>query len=565
MANMLKKIKEMERREQNRNRQRLTMVAMGFLFFSAIFFGAIWAYIMTAENARQELCEQGIKSMSYSDFARARAYFEEADASDEPYAAEFLAWLNISSGDYEAAAAAAERAVQFRRHAAYEVLGNLALIGFGKAQGTAAAISYFEQGAIRIANDEAAQIKAGTMVTDNWYDGDPMNMQPADIRKRASQLFSGMIHRALPVIENNEEFVDFVLRANQKGADNLELILGDMFFVGNKRLASNAESAVKNWQAAMDKGDENALTRLAGANWHGYALKRDPQTAFDLYSNAAGKNNPVALYALGLIALRSNSTNNSNVAVKFFSSAAANGYGPASTALGVFAFTETRAAGSLGTAAQWLRIAAQEQQDLAGRVMYDLMLMSGKGVGKNFSRGFDDMLQVAEVYRPAQDIIDLLQKRIPAEQILSQVMILANQVLRGRVAYMEGDPVFELEILDPTTKEPMYRPFTYYKSVTTLSKSFTDHFGPLNFTRVTDFNKVDIDGKHLLHPSLARVIIQCAPSTGVTGGFGGDPRMPRPEPPKVPSVYNIGDFVPPVALVESRPLRDDHGLFTRVM
>lgn len=563
MANMLKKIKDMERRELIRYRQHLTMVTIGFLFFIGIFCGIIWAYTSHAEGARRELVENGIKALSYSDFRRAVSYLEKADKDDDPYAAEFLAWYAISAGNYEQAAKYAERAVLFRRHAAYEVLGDLALLGFGKAKGIVAAISYFEQGAIRIANDEAAAIKAGTLVTDKWFQGDPATMMPDDIRNRATDLFSGMVYRALQIIPNSQDFVDFVLLANKKGAKNLELIMGDMFFVGNNKIASNAQSAVQYWQQAMDNGFDQAYVRLAGAYWHGYAVERDPQTAFDLYSSAAANHDPVAQYALGLIALRSNSTSTSNVAVKFFSSAAAQGYGPASSALGVFAYTETNTPDSVDRAVQWLKIAALEQHDLSGRIIYDLMLMSGKGVPKAFSKGFDDLISIANIYPPAQKIIDLLQERVPAEQILDQVMVLANQVLRGHIAYKEGDPIFELEILDPTTLEPMERPFTFYQSVDKLAPTFKNHFGSLNFTSVTDLNKVNINGKNILDPSLAQVIVQYAPSTGVVS-FAADPRMPRPKAPKVPNGYEVSDFVPPVSLVEPLSLRDENGVYNKV-
>ncbi len=563
MANMLKKIKEMERRELIRYRQHLTMVTIGFLFFIGIFCGIIWAYTSHAEGARRELVENGIKALSYSDFRRAVSYLEKADKDDDPYAAEFLAWYAISAGNYEQAAKYAERAVLFRRHAAYEVLGDLALLGFGKAKGIVAAISYFEQGAIRIANDEAAAIKAGTLVTDKWFQGDPATMMPEDIRNRATDLFSGMVYRALQIIPNSQDFVDFVLLANKKGAKNLELIMGDMFFVGNNKIASNAQSAVQYWQQAMDNGFDQAYVRLAGTYWHGYAVERDPQTAFDLYSSAAANHDPVAQYALGLIALRSNSTSTSNVAVKFFSSAAAQGYGPASSALGVFAYTETNTPDSVDRAVQWLKIAALEQHDLSGRIIYDLMLMSGKGVPKAFSKGFDDLISIANIYPPAQKIIDLLQERVPAEQILDQVMVLANQVLRGHIAYKEGDPIFELEILDPTTLEPMERPFTFYQSVDKLAPTFKNHFGSLNFTSVTDLNKVNINGKNILDPSLAQVIVQYAPSTGVVS-FAADPRMPRPKAPKVPHGYEVSDFVPPVSLVEPLSLRDENGVYNKV-
>ena len=189
--------------------------------------------------------------------------------------------------------------------------------------------------------------------------------------------------------------------------------------------------------------------------------------------------------------------------------------------------------------------------------------MAGKGVKKAFSEGFDDLLTIASIYPPAQKIIDLLQDRIPAEQILSQVMILANQVLRGNIAYREGDPIFELEILDPTTLEPMERPFTFYQSVEKLSPTFKNHFGAQNFTAVADLKKVDISGEPLLDDALVKVIIQYAPSTGVSA-FASDPHMPRPKAPKVPDGYEVSDFVPPVSLVQPMSLRNEMGAYNKI-
>lgn len=93
--------------------------------------------------------------------------------------------------------------------------------------------------------------------------------------------------------------------------------------------------------------------------------------------------------------------------------------------------------------------------------------------------------------------------------------------------------------------------------------TFKNHFGSLNFTSVTDLNKVNINGKNILDPSLAQVIVQYAPSTGVVS-FAADPRMPRPKAPKVPNGYEVSDFVPPVSLVEPLSLRDENGVYNKV-
>lgn len=564
MANMLKKIKAMEHREKNRMRQRYAMIAIGALFFAAMFFGVIYAYTMQAEASRRAVAVEGVKALAYGDFQRAVTLLQTADNEKEPFAAEFLAYYFATSGDYDRAAAYAEKAVKFKRHSAYEVLGDLALLGYGRAKGVNAAISFFEQGAIRKANDEAHLMKQGLPVKNMWYRGDPMNMVPRDINLQATEYFSDMVQRALPLLTNEQDYIDFILKSQQKGAKDLELQMGDMMFVGNNRMASNAKSALEYWQAALDKGVEDAYVRLGGMYWHGYAVERNPQSSIDMYSTAVDKDNPIALYSLGLISLRSGANGGDQMAIQLFNAASAKGYGPASTALGVFALTETDTPDALDKAGQWIRIAALDQNDLSGRMIYDLMLMSGIGAGKEFTRGFDDMLEVSKEYGAAKGIIDLLQQRVEPAEILKQVLIVSNNVLRGNIAYREGDPVAQQELRDPTTGELMDRPFSFYKSVETLDDAFKNHFGQKNFTPVTEICKLAVNGRPILSEELAKVIVQYAPSTGVAPFFP-NPMMPRPLPPETPFEYNSDDFVPPVVLLEKKPLRNpEDGRLTRI-
>lgn len=564
MANMLKKIKAMEHKEQNRMRQRYAMIAIGALFFAAIFFGLVYAYTMQAESSRRAVAVEGVKALSYGDFNRAVALLQAADADKEPYAADFLAYYYVTSGDYEKAAVYGEKAVKYKRHTAYEVLGDLALLGYGRAKGVDAAISFFEQGAIRKANDEANLIKQGLPVKNMWYRGDPLNMVPRDINLQATEYFSDMVKRALPLLTKETDYVDFIIKAKQKGAKDLELQMGDMMFVGNDQITSNAQSALEYWQKALDKGVDDAYVRLGGIYWHGYAVERDPQTSIDMYSTAVDKDNPIALYSLGLISLRSGANGGDQMAIQLFNAASAKGYGPASTALGVFALTETDTPDALEKAGQWIRIAAIDQNDLAGRMIYDLMLMSGIGAGKEFTRGFDDMIEISKEYGPAKGIIDLLQQRVEPAEILKQVLIVSNNVLRGNIAYREGDPVAQQEIRDPTTGELMDRPFSFYKSVETLDDAFKNHFGQKNFTPVTEIRKLAVNGRPILSEELAKVIVQYAPSTGVAP-FHPNPMMPRPLPPETPFDYHSDDFVPPVVLLEKKPLRNpENGMLTRI-
>ena len=572
MANVLKKIKAKERREKSRFQQRAIMALIGLLFFAAIFVGCLWIYTSTVESERRGLTEQGINALTYSNFTDAAHLLEQAAQKGEPYAYEFLAWMYASGGHYEDATRVALRAASMQRPVGYEVLGDLALLGYGPAQGTAAAISYFEQGALKQARREALQ-RAGESERDivdilseferNPDDpSDPTAYRNPDVQKRALELFTDMVSRALPLAPDADSFSELIMKAYNKGAKNLELEMGDMLFIGGDKAAANAQVAVEHWQRAMDAGVERAYVRLAGAYWHGYSVMRDPQNAIDLYTVAASNNqDPVAMYALALINLRSilnpddvarnNALNQAGI--EYLTQAAAQGYGPASTALGVMALTENSDPLAAKRAAQWLRIAAVEQNDISGRILYDLLLITGTGVAQSFTEGFDDLILVAEAYPPAQGILDLLQKRIPPEVVLRQAMALSNQVLLGHLAYREGDPVAKQTLTDPVTGEVIARPFSFYQSLTKVPEDLRLQFGLFNFTPPSDFTYMSISGEHILSPDLAKIIIQYAPSTGAAP-YEPYQMMPRPLPPQVPPTYAIGSFVPPISLLEPQPL-----------
>ncbi len=572
MANVLKKLKAKEKREENRFKQRAIMALIGLLFFAAIFVGCLWVYTSTVENERRVLSENGINALSYSNFEEARLLLEQAAQKGEPTAYEFLAWMYISGGRYEDAVQPALRASTLQRMGGYEVLGDLAILGYGPVKGTRAALSYFEQGALKQARREALQ-RAGeseraivdilTEVDRRPDDPtDPTAYRNPDVQKRAVELFTQMVSRALSLAPSADDFSELVMRAYNKGAKNLELELGDMLFIGTERAAANAQAALEHWQRAMDAGLERAYVRLAGAYWHGYSVPRDPQNAIDLYTVAASNNqDPVAMYALALITLRS-VTNPDDVArnnaliqggIEYLTQAAAQGYGPASTALGVLALTENSDALAAKRSAQWLRIAAVEQNDISGRILYDLMLITGTGVAQSFTEGFDDLILVAKSYPPAQGVLDLLQRRIPPEVILRQAMALSNQVLLGRLAYREGDPVAQQTITDPMTGEAIARPFSFYQSLSKVPAELPLQYGLFNFTPPSDFTHMTISGERVLSPDLAKIIIQYAPSSGAAP-YEPNQMMPRPLPPEVPAEYAIGSFVPPITLLEPQSL-----------
>lgn len=570
---------EKERKERAVRRRNL-LIVFGFLCFVLVCGMVIFGVTMVAQNNRRAITQEGIRSLSYGQYVVAARQLQEGSDAGEPTAAAFLAWMKISMGDYEDAYKYAKRAVALEEVSAYEILGDLALLGVGDATGPIAALSYFEQGSVKMAVAQAQLLaEVGTKMSLattgstelsrlaqlNDSNGDGL-LNTVEANGLASALLSHMVNRGLTLVDNEDDFYTLVLNASKKGVTSLELPLGDMMFLGNDNLSSNAARAVEYWKTANEKGIKAAVTRMAGAYWHGYSIPRDPRYAIELYHQAAGYKDPVAFYALGLIYLRqacdpNQTVNRDNLiqeALNYFSQSSSLGYGPASTALGVFSLTESSAPEDMQKGVQWLQIAALEQGDIAGRVIYDLLEITGTGVQVNFTAGFDDLVMVAKSFPPAQSILDLIQQRKDNNDILFQVLVCANQVIKGYMAYREGDPVFKMEMIDPDSGQVVQRPFDFYTSVTSVSSKIRQDYGDNNFRPVSDLSRLSLNGKPLMNDDLAKVIIQYNPSTG-TQRFVATQMMPRPLPPIVPHIYEIGDFVPPTDLLTPATYLDETG------
>lgn len=581
-----KKKLEKDRKERARKRRK-ALITFGLVAFALIVGLMVFGVTKVAQNNRQAITQEGIRSLSYSQYTAAEKQLKEGSEAGEPTAAAFLAWMKISMGYYDDALTYAQRAMALEELSSYEILGDLALLGKGTATGPIAALSFFEQGAVKIAAEQAnllSKSKKGTdfslTVSGNTELGrftqihdanDDGLLDQQEAANLATDLFSHMVNRSLSLASNADDYHTLLLNAGKKGVKSLVLPLGDMMFLGNERISSNSMRAVEYWQEAQEAGVQEAVTRMAGAYWHGYSIARDPKKAIDLYHQAAGFRDPVAFYALGLIALRKSCDANLGAnrdrliqeALNYFSQASSLGYGPASTLLGVFSLTESNATEDMQKGVKWLEIAALEQGDIAGRVIYDLLQITGTGIRVNFTAGFDDLLLIAKTFKPAQSIVKLLRERQDPGKILSQVLVCANQVIKGNIAYREGDPVYDMVVTDPVSGKSARRPFDFYNTVTTVPEDVKYRYGLNNFCPVTDLSRLHLNGEPLLDAELAKVIIQYNPSTG-TESFVADMMMPRPMPPITPVKYNIGTFVPPAELLAPAPFYDGTGAENRI-
>lgn len=577
---------EKESKEDARKR-RNRLISFGFLGFIFICGLVVFGVTMVAQNNRRAITQEGIHSLALGRYALASTQLKEGTDAGDPSAAAFLAWMKISMGDYQEAYKYAKRAIALEEVSAYEILGDLALLGIGEVKGPVAALSYFEQGAVKMALSQAkrladAGVDSSLILTANGAtelsqltqrndaNGDGL-LNTQETINLSDELLATMVMRGLSLVSNESDYVTLILGGNKKGVRDLALPLGDMMFLGNERISSNAARAVEYWKEAQDMRVKDATTRMAGAYWHGYSIPREPNYAVELYKKNAARNDPIAMYALGLILMRQASdpqlvVNRDQLiqeSLNYFSQASSLGYGPASTILGVFALTESSSSEDMQKGVQWLEIAANSQNDIAGRVIFDLLEITGTGIKMDFTAGFDDLILISRSFKPAQSILDLLQQRKDPSAILSQVLVCANQVLKGNIAYREGDPVFRQEVIDPDTGEMLQRPFDFYTSVMKVTDRITKDFGKNNFRPVTDLSKLKLNGEPLMSTDLAKIIIQYNPSTG-TQSFLAEQMMPRPIPPSVPHNYNVSDFVPPVELVTPASYYDETGAVRRL-
>ncbi len=467
------------------------LVAGGAVFVCVALFVVIYGSLNYFEQMRENTLNQALDAIHQRNYPLASLLLTQASEAGDLHALEYLAWLESCRGNYTKAANAAAEAAQKGSRNVLEIMGDLALLGYGRITGAVAAVSYF--------NQSVAGIRS--------YD-------------ERNRILSAMIERALPLARKRQDYLDLVLSGMDYNSPSCYLRLGDILFLGDG-LDVNPVEAVGMWQLALDHGFNEAATRLAGAYWHGYAVEQDQKRALQLYQQAAAGGDPVAYYALALIALRDpraqqlGSPERQN-ALALLRKASALNYSPADVALGVFSLSADPYWHGMERALFWFENAWQHG-DSSGAILYALMQAAGRGVKPNRDGAlvilYDESALGSET---AAKVLEALSKKQDPNLILHQAVCLADRILQGQIEVSVG-----------AAEASVYHDGKEHANVFYHSKEKSSLIDPKIY---------QIDGHYLIVPSIGGVVVQSQPSTGARL-FDFTGQKPTPLPPPKPSHY----------------------------
>ncbi|MEO1013877.1 MAG: tetratricopeptide repeat protein [Pseudomonadota bacterium] len=227
---------------------------------------------------------------------------------------------------------------------------------------------------------------------------------------RAQHLVGYLLETGLAGKKDLSKAARYYARAADAGDVDAQVALG-AFLISHGDGAADHVRAAKYFRLAANQGDARALARLGALYADGLGVTRDPIVALSLIERAAAKEDPDALFFLGMAHLtgegrpreaetarrllsravrgghaeaaynlallyRSESLGEPDIefAASLMEAAANVGYGPAMTAMGLYAHNGE----APGSAADWFERAA-EAGDLQGRFLYAVSLAEGDG------------------------------------------------------------------------------------------------------------------------------------------------------------------------------------------
>lgn len=456
------------------------------------------------QQMRQTATHLALKQIEQGQFAKATALLTKAADVGDMHAIEFMTWLDLRRGNYERALQyARECSTKVRSLTCMEAMADLAVLGYGRATGAKAAISFMTQ---------AVQ---------------------GDVIKGYRQIsITSMLERALPLCNDPNDHLELVRFGLQNSSPMSYLYMGDKLFLGDG-LDKNPPEAVYCWQEALKMGVEEANTRLAGCYWHGYGLPRDPALAMEYYTKSANAGDPVAYYSLALIALskaREGDINDENYRMgkALLQNACDIGYGPAASALGILMLTEDPYSGvSKVSAAQYFN-QAYTLMDTTGSVLLALQMYAGVGVEKDEGQALAVLFEEAQSgSRPADDLLSALSGGTDARLLLNQIAEVCRQILLSKISFRAGS--FEAQSYHDNQEHPG----NYYQEPDDEYKEQMAKLG-VRYPQLVNTRSFMVGGNPLLLPSIDGILVQSAPSTGARmyAPSSNTPTLPAPPVPE---------------------------------
>ncbi len=440
------------------------------------------------QSDHQSQVVAGVNAISRHDLPAAYSFFTRAAEDKDPLAYSYLAWIEASRGNFEKAAEYGRQAMQFEGGSGvYEIMGDLALLGYGGTSGAPAAVYYFKKAA------------------------------EAFPQKERGRRLVKILERALDLCQNLFDYEKIVNEAAKVSSPKGMLARGDLEFLGQNQPLS-PKSALNSWSIAAANGIPAGTTRTAALRWYGYGAKRAMPGAAQLFRAASRAGDPVAMYDMGLITLRGNNPNFIESGFSYMRSAADHGYGPAISAVAILSLDagtdETGISNAYG-----LFHKAWQIGDPTGAIFYALMTYTGSGLSEP-----DHETAYAIIY-------DMKQRKIPevsgildfvsgapdekVEDAFRQLVTLCASQLYGEICFDDGDPA--AAVYREAEKKSGER-FVYYtpqRMDGSISPGYRLTLGN-NFIRtISDPETVTVNGKKLLSPDFAKVLSVYNPTSGV--------------------------------------------------
>ncbi|MGN1281000.1 MAG: hypothetical protein ACI4UM_03745 [Succinivibrio sp.] len=464
--------------------------AIGVLsvMFAAGSYLVISGYLQYTNTTKESYVVAGLKSMQEGNLHKAQTFLLQAGKNGAAEAYPYLAWISAKSGNFSKALEYSRECAKYKDvYGSYELMGYLALLGYGNAQGAGSAIYYFNE-ALKEYSEEYLKTHAPLLK---------------------------MYERGIELCMNTSDYIRMVNESVSLGSKEALLYRGDIDFLGLEHDVSPA-SAAKSWEKAKAESITAAKSRLAGMLWHGYGCNRDYVKAMELYEDAAQKDDPVANYSIGLIKLRTQTKTSFLEGMRHLKNAAKKNYGPALTAVGVMALVQNRNNSKIIYASSDIFKQAYDCGDSTGGILYALMLMNGDGVATDQTEAFSILYDLKN--RSVKSVDSLLKyfiytKNINSRKLFNQLIILCKGIYLGDIAFDEGAP--EAVKYHNSKNE---RAVSYFKSQSADRARFDDELirslGKNYVEKFDDPKHITIGGEQLIYPDMYEVLEMYNPTTG---------------------------------------------------
>ena len=173
--------------------------------------------------------------------------------------------------------------------------------------------------------------------------------------------------------------------------------LGEDYFIGRNGKSKDYAKAIEWYNKAADKGNADAMIRLAECYEEGYGVAKNERKGVEYEKNAAALGNAKAQYWLGntYCIAYGGETRNYAEALKWYLKSAEQGYAGGQNGLGNMYRNGDGVEKDYTEAVKWYRMAA-EQGDSLGQCNLGSMYMNGYGVEKDYAEAVNWYRKAAE-------------------------------------------------------------------------------------------------------------------------------------------------------------------------